>query len=135
MRDFDAAVAEAKGEPLVFTLGGVDHSARTPIPASAFLAMLAHETKGVAYLGQAYQDFLCAAVEDPDALRQAVTVSQISTDGLLDILRWLVEEGSARPTTRPANSVGSDSETGPGSSAAVSRKESEKPSTLVPVGS
>jgi hypothetical protein len=121
VRDWDAAVREARGEPIQFTLGGVTFDVPCPIPAFAFLDYADRTDKPddviagfrdllVEMLSPAHRPLLIAAIRD----------SGIGGQTLIELAKWVIEEGTVRPTERRSGSPPSPSANGAATSAGAS---------------
>jgi hypothetical protein len=98
-RDFDAAVREARREPVSFVLGGQTFSVPSPLPGAAYLEFIDRgETTAQAFMG-----LICAWLGDDQAteFRTAYKRSGGDVQLLIDIANYLVEAGSGRPTPTP----------------------------------
>lgn len=132
VRDWDAAVREAQGEPIEFTLGGQHFAVPCPIPAAVFLSFADHQADG-AQLTAGFRDLIrdMLEVSQRPLLETAIRDSGISGQLLVDLAQWLIEEATARPTERRSGSPGSVSTNGAATSAAASprRAGSRRPRT------
>lgn len=112
-RDWDAAVREARGEPIRFVLGGTEFSVPTPVPAAPFLTFTERDHQGTSLVA-AFRDLLLDIVEEKQRkqLERAIRTSGISSQMIVDLAEWVVEESTARPTVRLSTSPASPSESG-----------------------
>ncbi|MDP9403851.1 MAG: hypothetical protein M3P85_11130 [Actinomycetota bacterium] len=108
-RDFDAAWAEQTAQPLRFRLGGEDFTVPR-IGAGAMLRMAAAPDDTAA--AQLILDALVAALGS-DGERFRAVVDRVPVPALEDVVRWLVEESTGRPTQGRAPSPGSPPESTP----------------------
>lgn len=93
--DFDAARAER--EPLRFRLGGELFEIAV-VPAGALLAIAAAEaSKNTAQQFAAYQQFFESVIAAEDQERFAAAMLRVELSDTLDVIRWLIEEGTGRP--------------------------------------
>lgn len=108
-RDFAAAQAEHTDEPITFVLGEHTFTCRRRMPAGHLLDLAAVEDDPaalVSYLQAAMSDDdwqrFDELVHDPDALGpdQPVDVALLG-----EIVSWIVEEQTGRPTSPPVRSV------------------------------
>lgn len=123
VRDWDAAVREAQGEPIRFTLGGVTFDVPCPIPAIAFLDYADKADKpGDVVAG--FRDLMLEILPEPTRplFATAIRVSGIGGQMLVDLVQSVIEEATARPTERPSGSPASASANGARSSSAASAR-------------
>lgn len=125
-RDFAAARAEHTDEPITFVLGGQGFTCRRNMPAGHLLDLAAVEDNPaalVAYLKASMADDdwerFDELVHDPDALGadQPVDVALLG-----EIVSWIVEEQTGRPTSPPVRSVHGRSSSGPSSKGSARKR-------------
>lgn len=119
-RDFRAAVREAVGEPVTFTIGDgngfrEEFTVPTPLPAFPLLDLAATEAGSDAESYAAFGRFLYALIDPADhgRFRKACIRARFNDEEILDLTRWLVSETTGRPTLRPSGSPERSSTTGP----------------------
>jgi hypothetical protein len=104
-KDFDAARAEAHGEPLTFVLGGEMFTATGELPAGVLLdlgrAVAADNTLLTLDL---LQEFFEAIVGPDDVDRFAKAVRRVGLETVQALLEWIVEESTGRPFTTASSS-------------------------------
>lgn len=119
-RDFDAEAAERAREqdPIEFTLGGVRFTARPVCPFGAVLDLraapeIADDLEGavagmIAYFEQ--------VVDDDQAGEVADAVRKVNAPQAYEVIRWLTEQYTGRPTMPSSDSAASPLPDGRGSS-------------------
>lgn len=112
-RDFDAARAEAQGDPLRFRLAGREFTIER-VPAGPLLRLAAKsnlQADTLAALDALGEFLVTLVVEDQrDAMRAAVDDADFPT--LLNIVRWVTEEATAVPLDEPSDSAEPSSDDG-----------------------
>lgn len=119
-RDFRAALREAEGEPVTFTVGDgngfcEEFTVPTPLSAMPLLALAASDAKTEIEVMAAFGRFIFSFLDpaDHERFRQACTRARFDEADLLDITKWLIGEATGRPTKRPSGSPERSSTTGP----------------------
>lgn len=119
-RDFRAAVREAVGEPVTFTIGDgngfrEEFTVPTPLPAFPLLDLAATETDTETAAYAAFGRFIYALIDPADhgRFRHACIKARFNDEEILELTRWLVSEATGRPTSRPSGSPERSSPTGP----------------------
>lgn len=104
-RDFDAAAREAVGEPLTFTLGGEVFTCAPTLAALPMLKLAKSADKGGAEGVAAFYDFLTAMLVQDDVPRFEAMMQRerIGMEQLSELVAWVVEEATGRPTQRPSD--------------------------------
>ncbi len=121
-RDFDAAASARDLEPIFFTVRGDDYEAIPECPGGLLLDLAAANDSGKTEASTAVK--LLDAVLTGDSAERFKTAlrrpdNPISLGDLTDIIQWLVEEYTGRPTQQPSASPDGLSTSGPGSEDAV----------------
>jgi len=112
-RDFDAERKERMDVPMRFRLGGEDFTVAGGLPASAVfdLAIMSEADGDKAFL--AFRDFLLAILpNDEERLMSVLRRTRVQMDELAELVKWIVTEAVARPTTRRSDSSASSRKTG-----------------------
>lgn len=101
-RDFDAARAENVGDPLTFRLAGRDFTV-TRLPAGPLLDLANDADLEGAAAFAAFSKFLLKIVADEheDEMRAALNESDLMV--VFDVVRWVIEESTARPLSEQAS--------------------------------
>lgn len=110
-KDFDAARREHVRESVAFALRGHRFECVPVLPALALFELASHGHLGAT----ATIPFLEAIVVDVDGLRDVLEskADPVDMELLVELVGWLVEEYTGRPTQRPAGSPDGLSSTGP----------------------
>lgn len=104
-KDFDAARAEARGEPLTFKLGGEMFTACAELPAGVLLDMGAAFTSQDAMAGfDLFTELFQVIVAPDDQERFAAAVRTVGLSTVMDLVQWIVEESTGRPFETPSPS-------------------------------
>lgn len=102
-RDFDAARAEA--DPLTFTLGGEQFTARATMPAGVLLDIAnAHANGDELELLKLVGVFIEQIVPDEDHDRFVVAMRLTDQATVFDLVAWVIEETTGRPFGKPSSS-------------------------------
>lgn len=110
-RDFDAARAESKLEPLTFRLVGHDFTIDR-VPAGPLLDLAAQSDATDAAAMAAFARFLKALVREDQRDALAVALDDTALETVLDLVRWVIEEATGRPLDMPQPSLRDASEAG-----------------------
>lgn len=107
-RTFKAAAAEANAEPVTFSVEGFDHTftVKQPLPMGMLLQFTAlinpddpNDPEAGVAMGAGFYKLLSAWVIDEDQAKWEECLGQLSSlDVLGDIITYIVEEVTARPT-------------------------------------
>ena len=102
-RDFDAALREQRHEPIRFRLGGEDFAAAPRLPIGILMAAVTEGLQGAEQLIGFVRSVL---TDDEGRARWDALVQRRDTEVDLatvnDVVDWLVETYTARPTKRPS---------------------------------
>lgn len=108
-RDFDAEVAERarEADPIEFTLGGAHFTGRPVIPLGASLDLAAAPELRVDPVGAVagLVRFLEQVVVDGQADKVEAAVMSVDADTPYNVVRWLGEQYSGRPTSPSSGSA------------------------------
>lgn len=123
-KDFDAAAREAVGESLTFTLGGEQFTTTPELPAVPMLRLAAVADKEGAEGATAFYQFLQAMLVEEDVARfEAMAMRErIGMERLGEVVAWLIEEMTGRPTQPPSASAERRSTPSPSPTAAPLRR-------------
>lgn len=103
-------------EPLNFTLNDVEFNCHAAIPGAVLLEFVKDADSGTGDSAKALYNFLASAMNEEEykklqaVLHNPEVIIEIETIG--EIVSWLVEEYSSRPTQRPENSLNGESNSG-----------------------
>lgn len=119
-RNFAAASAEVASEPITFTVGDSrTFTVPRPVPALPMLELAAASNEDtpdkVAAAFGGYIFGVLPADQHAD-FRKACADARMDMDGLLELVQWIIEEATGRPTQPPSSSEGRSSTTGMSSS-------------------
>lgn len=105
-KDFDAAAREAVGESLTFQLGGEKFTTTPELPALPMLKLAAAAEKTDAEGAAAFYEFLQSMLVVDDVARfEAMAMRErLGMERLSEVVTWLIEEMTGRPTRRPSDS-------------------------------
>src|ERR1700693_2342664 len=118
-KDFDAAEAERKGEPITFRLGGREWPV-VHLGAPAFLAFVRQsadrDDKGdpTPKSVWAFYDYILSTLpgDQHDAFEDMLTAENIRLETLASLTKWIVEQMSGNPTDVVSPSRPTRSKTG-----------------------
>lgn len=121
-KSFDAARKELKGETLDFVVGGQEFAIQLPIPGYAILDMAALEDADGAAAVATFGQFMSNIMSDEDAhrFRKATIDARYSFEEILEVVKWVIEEATGRPTEQLSDSPGLQSSNTTASLAAAS---------------
>lgn len=96
-KDFDAALAELRGEPVTFKLGGTQFRVPTPVPSAPWVAMVSDPNRDTEL---AFHDYIREIIDPKqrEAWGKAFRSSGIDAEGLTELVRYIIEEASGNPT-------------------------------------
>lgn len=121
-KSFDVARSEVDGDSLEFELGGEAFAVELPLPGIALLDMAnVAEAEGVEAV-TAFNQFLTVALGEAEFKRfhDAALRTRLPIERLMEIVQWIVEESTGRPTEQRSGSLRSVSTDMSGSPAAAS---------------
>lgn len=121
-KSFAAAKAEALGDPITFDIDGVEFTIPRPIPAWPMLELAAAgDEDDQTAIAVAFIRFLMALIPADQHARftSTCTEKRVDADLLLEIVQFVIEEASGRPTVPPSSSDGRPSTIGTPSNGAV----------------
>lgn len=139
MKSFDLAASEAAGvdvDRVPFTMAGDDTQLYAYLPSEGQMVLLlglASDTADAGSSSSMVMDVFWELMDDDTRrhLRRRL-LSRTDRFGLgdvMNIIEWLVEESSARPTTPPSGSTSSPGSTGTRSTASARQKASTRSSS------
>lgn len=102
-KDFDAALNEQEKEPVRFRLGGEDFQIDS-IKAGPLLRLARMSDAEDADALLQFDSFLTSLIRKEDHKRWAEVLDKVSTDTLLEVVQFIVEESAGRPTELPSAS-------------------------------
>ena len=99
-KDFDAAEAERKGEPITFRLGGRDWTA-AHVNAANFLVFSRKTAAGDTEAILAFEEYLSGVIDEDhrEAFWAMLAERDIQLSTLMELVQWLVEQATGNPTT------------------------------------
>jgi hypothetical protein len=106
-KSFEVARAEVKGEPLEFDLGGDPYAVELPLPGMALLDMAdVASAEGSEAVG-AFGNFLRAALgpKEFERFHAESLEKRLSIEQLLEVVQYVLEEATGRPTVQPSASL------------------------------
>ena len=112
-KDFDAAEAERKGEPITFALGGREWTA-AHVNAANFLAF----TRAIAAGGNdvviGFDAFITQSLEEGERkdFHRMLAEKDISLPTLMELGQWIIEQASGNPTPAASSSPAPPSKNG-----------------------
>lgn len=127
-KNFDLALREQQGDPITFQLGGVEFVVPTPVPSYPLLQLgreASRDADSLEGLG-ALHDFIIGCIDEDQVedFKEVLTANRVGFELLMEIVTWLAEEGTARPTEKPSRSQQRSS---------MASKPSSRKSSLAPV--
>jgi hypothetical protein len=108
-KDWDAALAEQRGEPIHFVLGGEEFVCTPPLPAVAYIEFVARSSDPTSPRAKDTAVFIAECLDDEDKVAAeqrflaAVRKARASVTDLEQLGKWLIEEASGRPTERQSD--------------------------------
>lgn len=102
-RDFDAALAEALGEPLTFQLGGERFDVPLPLPAAPWIRAVSDPKRDVTVAFHGYLREVIAE-DQRETFDEAFEQAKVPEATLIEIVKWITEEASGFPTKRRSSS-------------------------------
>lgn len=112
-KDFDAARAEAMGEPLTFKLGGEMFTATGEVPAAVLLDLgAAINSSDTIHAFALMQELLERLVAPEEEAQFARAMRRVGLESVLELVRWIVEETTGRPFVTASSSPAQPSEDG-----------------------
>ena len=98
-KDFDAAEAERKGEPITFALGGREWHA-THVNAANFLTFARTISEGGNAAVSGFDDYITGtlAEEERKDFHRVLGEKDVSLATLMELGQWIVEQASGNPT-------------------------------------
>lgn len=116
-KTFAGGTSISEFEPINFTLNGEEFNCHPAIPGAVLLEFVKDADSGTGDSAKALYNFLASSMPEEEyeklqkTLKNPKVIIEIETIG--EIVTWLVEEYSSRPTQRPENSSNGDSNSGP----------------------
>ena len=112
-KDFDAAEAERKGEPITFQLGGREWTA-AHINAAAFLALARRSADGGDAAILAFDDYITNTLAEKDRkpFRKMLADKEVQLSTLVELGQWIVEQATGNPTAGASPSQEAPSSSG-----------------------
>lgn len=110
-KEFDAFIREATQEPITFTVAGETFTCIDSLPLTILANITRQQSNGQAVVGLA--DFLTAVVLPEDHDRLEVLMNEphnaVAIESWAEIVEWLIEEYTGRPTRRRLSSLSGSS--------------------------
>ncbi len=112
-KDFDAAEAERKGEPITFRLGGREWTA-AHVNAANFLAFSRQIANGGNDVVIGFSDYITGTLpeEQRKDFHHMLVEHDIQLTTLMELGQWIVEQATGNPTDAASPSVEAPSNTG-----------------------
>lgn len=115
-KSFAGGTKISEFEPLNFSLNDEEFNCHPAIPGAVLLEFVRDADSGTGDSAKALYNFLSSAMPDEEYERLQKQLKNpeiiIDIDVIGEIVAWLVEEYSSRPTQRPENSSNGDSNSG-----------------------
>ena len=112
-KDFDAAEAERKGEPITFRLGGREWTA-AHVNAANFLAFARQIANGGNDTVIGFDDYITGTLAEKDrkAFQKMLAEKEIQLSTLMELGQWIVEQATGNPTAGASPSQEAPSSSG-----------------------
>ena len=112
-KDFDAAEAERKGEPITFRLGGKEWTA-AHVGAATFLAFSRQSAEGGPAAMTGFDDYITStlAEDQREPFHAMLAEHDVQLSTLIALMQWIVEQATGNPTAAVSPSLPSPSNTG-----------------------
>lgn len=112
-KDFDAAEAERKDEPLTFRMGGREWTA-AHVNAANFLAFSRQTAEGGVSAMTGFDDYITSTLleDQREDFHVMLTESGVQLSTLVSLMQWIVEQATGNPTAAASPSSAPQSNTG-----------------------
>jgi len=112
-KDFDAAEAERKGDPITFKLGDQEWTA-AHVNAANFLAFSRQTAEGGAGAATGFDDYITStlAEDQREPFHAMLTEHDVQLSTLIALMQWIVEQATGNPTAAASPSPAPQSNTG-----------------------
>jgi hypothetical protein len=112
-KDFDAAEAERKGEPITFALGGRQWTA-AHVNATNFFTFSRQIAEGGPLAATGFDDYITSTLQEDqqDDFHAMLGEKDVQLATLMELGQWIVEQASGNPTAAASPSQAAPSTNG-----------------------